>query len=284
MGMNIRSIAVIGAGTMGCGIARAAAAAGFTVILEDRESERAEKGRETIQEGLDKKMASGKLESGQRDEILARVAISDSLADCRDVDLIIEAASEKEGVKKDIFRALDAVCRPDTIFSSNTSSISITRLAQVTSRPERFIGMHFMNPAHVMRLVELISGERTSEETITVVSRTAEAMGKVPVLVGDSPGFVSNRVLMPMIDDAVFCIQEGVATRESIDTIVMLGANHPMGPLELADFVGLDICLEIMEVLHSELGEKYRPCPLLRRMVAAGKLGRKTGEGFYEYP
>jgi 3-hydroxybutyryl-CoA dehydrogenase len=282
--MNIRSIAVIGAGTMGCGIARAAAAAGFTVILEDSDSERAEKGRVTIQEGLDKKVAAGKLESGRRDEILARVAISGSLADCRDVDLIIEAASEKEGVKKDIFRGLDAVCPPDTIFSSNTSSISITRLAQVTSRPERFIGMHFMNPAHVMRLVEVISGERTSEETIAVVSRTAEAMGKVPVLVSDSPGFVSNRVLMPMVNDAIFCIQEGIATRESIDTIVMLGANHPMGPLELADFVGLDICLEIMEVLHSELGEKYRPCPLLRRMVAAGKLGRKTGEGFYEYP
>lgn len=281
--MNIRSIAVIGAGTMGCGIARAAASSGFSVILEDRESGRAEKGRTAILEGLDKKVASGKLQSRERNEIISRLTISASLTDCRDVDLIIEAASEKEEVKKEIFRTVDALCTPQTILSSNTSAISITRLAQTTSRPDRFIGMHFMNPAHVMRLVEIVPGERTAAETVNIISRTAEAMGKVPVVVKDSPGFVANRVLMPMINDAIFSLQEGIASRENIDTIVMLGAEHPMGPLQLADFIGLDICLEIMQVLHAELGEKYRPCPLLRILVAAGKLGRKTGEGFYEY-
>jgi len=282
--MNIRDIAVIGAGTMGCGIARAAAASGFPVVLEDRDGELAEKGLSQIRDSLGKKVAAGKLESSERDAILSRITISATLGDCRSVDLVIEAASEREEIKKEIFRTLDAICPPETVFATNTSSISITRLAQVTKRPERFIGMHFMNPAHVMRLVEVITGLRTSPETVTAITAVAEGMGKVPVVVADSPGFVSNRVLMPMINDAIFCLQEGVASRESIDAIVMLGANHPMGPLELADFVGLDICLEIMDVLHAELGEKYRPCTLLRKMVAAGKLGRKSGEGFYEYP
>jgi 3-hydroxybutyryl-CoA dehydrogenase len=282
--MNIRDIAVVGAGTMGCGIARAAAGSGFQVVLEDRDMERAEKALSQIRDSLGKKVAAGKLGSSERDAILAMISITDTLEDCRGVDLVIEAAPEREDIKKEIFRTLDAVCPPETVFATNTSSVSITRLAQVTKRPERFIGMHFMNPANVMRLVEVIMGLRTSQETVTAITSLAEEMGKVPVVVADSPGFVSNRVLMPMVNDAICCLQEGVASRESIDAIVMLGANHPMGPLELADFIGLDICLEIMEVLHSELGEKYRPCTLLRKMVAAGKLGRKSGEGFYEYP
>jgi 3-hydroxybutyryl-CoA dehydrogenase len=282
--MNIRNIAVVGAGTMGCGIARAAAGSGFPVVLEDRDMERVEKGLSQIRDSLGKKVAAGKLGSSERDAILAMISITDTLEDCRGVDLVIEAAPEREDIKKEIFRTLDAVCPPETVFATNTSSVSITRLAQVTKRPERFIGMHFMNPANVMRLVEVIMGLRTSQETVTAITSLAEEMGKVPVVVADSPGFVSNRVLMPMVNDAICCLQEGVASRESIDAIVMLGANHPMGPLELADFIGLDICLEIMEVLHSELGEKYRPCTLLRKMVAAGKLGRKSGEGFYEYP
>jgi 3-hydroxybutyryl-CoA dehydrogenase len=282
--MNIRDIAIVGAGTMGCGITRAAASSGFPVVLEDRDGNLAEKGLAQIRESLEKKVAAGKLGSAERDTILSKITISATLEDCRDAGLVIEAASEREEVKKEIFKTLDAICPAETVFATNTSSISITRLAQVTKRPERFIGMHFMNPAHVMRLVEVIAGLRTSPETIAAITGVAEDMGKVPVVVADSPGFVSNRVLMPMVNDAICCLQEGVASRESIDAIVMLGANHPMGPLELADFIGLELCLQIMDVLCSELGEKYRPSTLLRKMVAAGKLGRKSGEGFYEYP
>jgi 3-hydroxybutyryl-CoA dehydrogenase len=282
--MNIQDIAVVGAGTMGCGIARAAACSGFPVVLEDRDIDRVEKGLAQIRDSLEKKVVAGKLESSEKDAILSRITISASLADCRNVGLVIEAASEREKIKTEIFKSLDALCTRETVFATNTSSISVTRLGNVTKRPERFIGMHFMNPAHVMRLVEVVAGLRTSPETVASITAVAEEMGKVPVVVADSPGFISNRVLMPMVNDAIFCLQEGVASRESIDAIVMLGANHPMGPLELADFIGLDICLEIMDVLHAELGDKYRPCALLRKMVAAGKLGRKSGEGFYEYP
>jgi 3-hydroxybutyryl-CoA dehydrogenase len=205
------------------------------------------------------------------------------LEDCKDADLIIEAVVENENIKKQIFHDLDRICPVKTIFTTNTSSISITRLAHDTKRPERFAGMHFMNPAYIMKLVEVVQGLRTSEETISIVKSFVERMGKIPVVVNDSPGFISNRILMSMINEAVFSLQEGVTTRENIDTIMKLGANHPMGPLELADFIGLDICLSILEVLHHDLGEKYRPCPLLRKMVAGGKLGRKNGEGFYEY-
>jgi len=190
---------------------------------------------------------------------------------------------EKEDIKKHIFKELDTICNDETIFASNTSAISITRLAEITKRPERFAGMHFMNPAYIMKLVEVVKGLATSEETVSVITAVAKKMGKIPVVVNDFPGFVSNRVLMPMINDAIYCLQEGVASREGIDTIMKLGANHPMGPLELADFIGLDTCLAILEILHAELGEKYRPCPLLQKMVAGGKIGRKSGEGFYEY-
>ncbi len=281
--MAIRKIGVVGAGIMGSGIARAAAGSGFGVVLVDREEALAAKGLLKIREGLDRKVTAGELDGQARDDALSRLKTSGRLEACADADLIIEAAAEREDLKGEIFRTLDQLCPFETIFSTNTSSISITRLAGVTGRPDRFIGMHFMNPAHVMKLVEVVTGLRTSSETVEAVVSTVEKMGKTAVIVNDSPGFVANRILMPMINDAIYCLQEGIASRESIDTIVRLGANHPMGPLELADFIGLDICLEIMDVLQSELGSKYRPCPLLRKMVAAGKLGRKNGEGFYEY-
>jgi len=281
--MNIQTIAIIGAGSMGCGIAQAAASSGYMVVLADTDKERAGAGLAKIRDRLAKKVATGKLENAEYAEILARIKVCASLEECAISDLVVEAVLEKETVKSRIFKELDKLCTPHTIFASNTSSISITRLAGLTARSERFIGMHFMNPAHVMRLVEVIKGLNTSTETVEAIISVAERMGKTPVVVADSPGFVSNRILMPMINDAIFCLQEGVSSRESIDTIVKLGANHPMGPLELADFIGLDICLDIMEVLHAELGEKYRPCSLLRKMVAGGRLGKKTGEGFYEY-
>lgn len=281
--MTVTRIGVIGAGTMGSGIAQTAAASGHEVMLVDMDEHRAAQGLARIRESLERKVSAGKLDVPARDGILSRLEVSGELADCGAVDLIIEAASEQESLKQEIFRTLDKVCPSETIFATNTSSISITRLAAVTGRPDRFIGMHFMNPAHVMKLVEVISGLRTSPKTVAAVVSLAGKMGKEAVVVNDSPGFISNRILMPMINDAIFCLQEGTASRENIDTIVRLGANHPMGPLELADFIGLDICLGILDVLQSELGEKYRPCPLLRKMVAAGKLGRKSGEGFYEY-
>ncbi len=281
--MTIRKIAVVGAGTMGSGIAQAAAASGYEAELVDVDESRAAQGLTIIRERLERNVFAGKLGSAVRDGILSRIKTSGSLERCADVDLVIEAVAEREEVKRDVFRRLDELCRPEAVFATNTSSISITRLARETKRPERFIGMHFMNPAHVMKLIEVITGLRTSADTVSTIVKVAEKMNKVPVVVQDSPGFVSNRVLMPMINDAVCCLHEGTATRESIDTIIRLGANHPMGPLELADLVGLDICLEILEIMQAELGEKYRPCPLLRKMVAAGKLGRKSGEGFYEY-
>lgn len=281
--MNIQKIGVIGAGTMGSGIAQVAAQSGYEVVLEDVKEEYVRAGFEKIKERLEKRVGKGKLESKVKDRTLSNIKTTASLEDCRDVDLIIEAVIEKEDIKKQIFAELDNICSEETIFTTNTSSISITRLAQVTKRPKLFAGMHFMNPAFVMKLVEVVRGLRTSQETVSIITAVAEKMGKIPFIVNDSPGFVSNRVLMPMINDAIYCLQEGVASRESIDSIMKLGANHPMGPLELADFIGLDICLDILEVLHAELGEKYRPCPLLRKMVAGGKLGGKSGEGFYEY-
>lgn len=281
--MDIQNIAVIGAGVMGCGIVQAAAASGYSVILEDMDEGRVATGLAKIRESLARKVAAGKLGNAEKDSTLARIRTSATLEECENVELVIEAVAEQEEIKNEVFKALDAFCPAQTIFATNTSSISITRLARVTKRPERFIGMHFMNPAHVMRLVEVVMGLHTSAETVNTITAVAEKMGKTPVMVIDSPGFISNRVLMPMINDAVFCLQEGVASRDSIDTIVKLGANHPMGPLELADFIGLDICMEILDVLHAELGEKYRPCSLLRKMVAGGRLGRKSGEGFYEY-
>ncbi len=281
--MDIQKIGVIGAGTMGGGIAQVAARSGFEVILEDVNEKYAEAGFAKIKERLEKRAGEGKLENSEVVRILSNIKTSASLEDCKNTDLIIEAVIEKEEVKEQVFKELDKICPEETIFATNTSSISITRLARVTNRPERFVGMHFMNPAFIMKLVEVVRGLRTSQETINSTIYVSEKMGKIPVPVNDFPGFVSIRVLMPMINEAIYCLQEGVASRESIDTIMRLGANHPMGPLELADFIGLDVCLDAFEVLHSELGDKYRTCPLLRKMVAGGKLGRKSGEGFYEY-
>lgn len=236
-----------------------------------------------IKERLEKRVVEGKIERIEKDRIISNIKTTASLGGCKDADLIIEAVVEKEDIKKQIFKELDAICPKESIFTTNTSSISITGLAQVTERYEQFAGMHFMNPPYVMKLVEVVRGLRTSDETISMIMTVVEKMKKIPVVVNDSPGFVSNRVLMPMINDAIYCLHEGVASRENIDSIMKLSANHPMGPLELADLVGLDICLDVLEVLHADLGEKYRPCPLLRKMVAGGKLGRKRGEGFYEY-
>ncbi len=281
--MNIKKIGVIGAGTMGGGIAQAAAQSGYEVVLEDVSEDYVRAGFAKIRERLEKRVVERKLERIEKERIISNIKTTTNLEDCREADLIIEAVVEKEDVKKQIFKELDIICAKETIFTTNTSSISITRLAQVTERHEQFAGMHFMNPAYVMKLVEVVRGLRTSQKTIDIITDLVEKMGKTPVVVNDSPGFVSNRVLMPMINDAIYCLQEGVAPKESIDSIMKLGANHPMGPLELADLVGLDICLDILEVLHADLGEKYRPCPLLRKMVAGKKLGKKSGEGFYEY-
>jgi len=281
--MNIQKIGVIGAGTMGCGIAQVAAQSGYEVVLKDVKEEYVKAGFAKIKERLVKRAGEGKLEILEKERILSNIKTTTSLEECRNADLIIEAVVEKEDIKKHIFKELDTICNDETIFASNTSAISITRLAEITKRPERFAGMHFMNPAYAMKLVEVVKGLHTSDETVTIITAVAGIMGKIPVVVNDFPGFISNRILMPMINDAVYCLQEGVASRESIDNVMRLGANHPMGPLELADFIGLDVCLEILEILHAELGEKYRPCPLLRKMVAGGKLGRKSGEGFYEY-
>ncbi len=281
--MNIQKIAVIGAGTMGGGIAQIAAQSGYEVILEDTNEEYVRTGFEKIRRRLENSVSKGKFESKEKDRILSNIKTTASLEDCRNADLIIEAVVEKEVIKKQVFKELDNICLEKTIFATNTSSISITRLASVTEKPQKFAGMHFMNPPYLMKLVEVVQGLSTSEETVNIINTVAENMGKTPVVVKDFPGFVSNHVLMPMINNAIYCLQEGVASREGIDTIMKLGANHPMGPLELADLIGLDICLSILEVLQAESGKRYSPCPLLRKMVAGEKLGRKSGEGFYKY-
>jgi 3-hydroxybutyryl-CoA dehydrogenase len=283
MSTDIRKIAVIGAGTMGGGIAQAAAQAGFEVLLEDVTDEQVKRGFEKIRERLAERVTEEKLDEAEKENVLSRIKTISSLAECSEADLIIEAAAEKEEVKKEIFKELDALCRADTLFASNTSSLSIAKLARATRRPARFAGMHFMNPPYIMKLVEIIKSGLTSDETVNEIIEVSQQMGKTPVVVNDSPGFIISRVLMTMINDAICCLDEGVALRDGIDTIMKLGAHHPMGPLELADLMGLDICLEILEILQAELGDKYRPCPLLKAMVSAGKLGRKSGEGFYEY-
>jgi 3-hydroxybutyryl-CoA dehydrogenase len=284
MSRPIEAIGVIGAGTMGNGIAQVCAMAGFHVVLKDVKDEFIDRGMKTIEKSLSRFVEKGKLTAEKKDSSLKNIGTtlsSQTLAIC---DFIVEAASEHFEIKKKIFEEMDGICRPDVIFGSNTSSISITRLAAQTRRADKVIGMHFMNPVPLMALIEIIRGMATSDETYATTKALSEKLGKVPCEVNDYPGFVSNRVLMPMINEAVYCVMEGVGQPEAIDTVMKLGMNHPMGPLALADLIGLDVCLDIMNVLCEGFSDsKYRPCPLLKKMVDAGRLGRKSGHGFYEY-
>jgi 3-hydroxybutyryl-CoA dehydrogenase len=282
--MEIRKIGVVGAGTMGHGIAQVATRSGYEVTLVDAAPAALERGRTQIGKGLERMVAKGKLSAEDRDGALGRLTTGGEIAALAGVDLAIEAVVEREDVKRNVLGELDRVCPAHAILATNTSSISITRLAASTSRPEKVIGMHFMNPVPVMQLVEVIRGLATSQETYDAVEAASRTMGKTPVEVHDAPGFVSNRVLMPMINEAVYCLYEGVGKAEAIDEVMKLGMNHPMGPLALADLIGLDVCLDILRVLQQGFGDpKYRPCPLLVKMVDAGRLGRKSGRGFYEY-
>jgi 3-hydroxybutyryl-CoA dehydrogenase len=277
-------IGVIGAGTMGNGIAQTAAASGFDVIMCDIEQDYVDKGFQNIGKSLDRFVKKETMTEEQKTEVLGRIKTTTNIEDLEDCTLIVEAATENFEIKKQLFQKLDEITSEECILASNTSSISITKIAAVTSRPDKVIGMHFMNPVPLMKLVEVIRGIATSDETYARVKEMSETMGKTPLDCQDFPGFVANRILLPMINEAIFALYEGVATRESIDGIMKLGMNHPMGPLTLADFIGLDVCLAILRVMHEGLGDpKYRPCPLLVKMVDAGWLGRKSGKGFYEY-
>ncbi len=278
-------VAVVGAGTMGNGIAQTFAAFGCAVRLVDVDSAALARGMSAIEGSLGRLVKKGAVDESDAKATLARVAPTAYLDVLKDETLVVEAIVEKIEAKRSVFEKLDKTLPPSTILATNTSSISITKIAAATKRPDKVIGMHFMNPVPLMKLVEVIRGQETSDETCAKVKACAEALDKVPVEANDYPGFVSNRVLMPMINEAVFCLMEGVSSREGIDTVMKLGMNHPMGPLALADLIGLDVCLDILEVLQRELGDpKYRPSPLLRRMVAAGRLGKKAGKGFYDYP
>lgn len=283
--MHIEKLAVIGAGTMGHGIAQVGAQAGCQVTLIDIAAEALERGLRGIRQSLDRLVAKGKLDSEAAQTALQRIQPATALEQAAEADLVVEAVVEKLEVKREVFQALDRITRPEVILASNTSSIAITRLGAATKRPAQVVGMHFMNPVPLMPLVEVIRGLETSAETVGAVEELARKLGKTPITVNDSPGFVSNRVLAPMINEAIYCLAEGVGSPEAIDQIMKLGMNHPMGPLALADLIGLDVCLDILRVLQEGFGDpKYRPCPLLVRMVEAGRLGRKTGRGFYEYP
>jgi 3-hydroxybutyryl-CoA dehydrogenase len=275
---------VVGAGQMGAGIAQVAASSGFDVVLRDVEERFLERGQNIIEKSLDKFIEKGKLKAHKRNAILSKIHYTTNLEDFADCDLVVEAILENKNLKLELFQNLGQIVKPSGILASNTSSIPITELATASGRPAQFIGMHFMNPVPLMALVEVIRGYSTSDATLEFTLETAKKMGKTPVQCNDFPGFVSNRILMPMLNEAIQCVMEGVAEPEAIDQIMKLGMNHPMGPLTLADFIGLDTCLAIMEVLHEGLGDdKYRPSPLLRKMVQAGLLGRKSKRGFYEY-
>ena len=280
----MKNVAVIGAGTMGNGIAHVFAHNGWNVTLIDVVQKQLDKALATIGKNMDRQIKKGALSEDDKQAALGRITTATALDAASSAELIVEAASEQADLKFDVFRQLDGIAPPQTILATNTSSISITEIGARTGRPDKVIGMHFMNPVPMMQLVEIIRGLGTSDETTATVMETAVSLGKTPVEVNDYPGFVANRILMPMINEAVYCVMEGVATPENVDTVMKLGMNHPMGPLALADLIGLDVCLFILEVMHEGLGDpKYRPCPLLRKMVASGRLGRKSGQGFHDY-
>ena len=282
--MEIKIVGVVGAGTMGHGIAQVLLRSGYSVVLSDASAAFLSKGRERIERGLARDVEKGRLSADERDQAMTQLNVSTGLEPVAAADFIIEAATENFATKAQVLGELDKRARPEVILASNTSSISITRLAAVTGRPAQFLGLHFFNPVPVMKLVEVVPGLETSSETVETAEKLATSLGKTPVRVNDFPGFVSNRVLMPMINEAIFAVMEGVAEPQALDAVMKLGMNHPMGPLELADFIGLDVCLDIMKVLYEGFRDsKYRPCPLLEKMVAAGRLGRKSGRGFYEY-
>ena len=282
--MEVKVFGVIGAGQMGNGIAQVAAASGLDVIMNDVKQEFVDKGLKTIGGILARNVEKGKMTAAEKDALLGRIKSSVSLKDMAAADFVVEAATEKQDIKFQIFRDLDQMCKPGAILATNTSSIPIGRIAAQTQRPDKVIGMHFMNPVPVMKLVEIIPGLPTSEATLAITWALAEKFGKTPAKANDYPGFIANRILLPMVNEAVYCLYHGVGTREDIDTVMKLGMNHPMGPLALADLIGLDTCLAIMETLYDGFKDsKYRPCPLLRKYVEAGWLGRKTGRGFYEY-
>jgi 3-hydroxybutyryl-CoA dehydrogenase len=282
--VDIKTVAVLGAGTMGNGIAHVFARVGFTVLLRDVDQRFLDRALDTIAKNLDREIKKGKLPEAEKGMVLARLKPVTDMAAIATADFIVEAVPEKLEIKRAVLAEADRILRPEVIIASNTSSISMTTLAALTTRPDRFVGMHFMNPVPVMVLVEVIRALQTSDGTFAATMELARKLGKTPVAVNDAPGFVSNRVLMPLINEAAYCVMEGVATPEAVDAVMKLGMNHPMGPLELADFIGLDVCLDVMRVLHEGLGDpKYRACPLLKKYVAAGWLGRKSSRGFYRY-
>ncbi len=280
----MRNFGIIGVGTMGNGIAHVSALSGFNTFILDLNEDFLKRGLETIKGNLQRQVKKEKISQSEMDSALGKIKSITDYDDLSVCDVIIEAATENQSVKEKIFTSMDSVCKTDAILATNTSSISITAIAEVTSRPEKVIGMHFMNPVPIMKLVEVVRGKKTDDDTTNKVLEISKEMGKRPVECNDSPGFVTNRILMPMINEAVYCLMEGVGTKEAIDTIMQLGMSHPMGPLTLADLIGLDVCRDILQVLHRDLGDdKYAPCPLLEKMVHKNRLGRKTGQGFYQY-